>query len=303
MVAPVEFTDEVLEAGLNRARLSLVGRLLCSSHPSRIRAHHIANYIWAKRAVVTVLDAGFGVFQFVFANQTDYSEALGKAPWFIQSKILTFKKWETPSEDLFQELTRVQYLVQLWDLPEEYRTVALGALLASRLGTLEDAAMYAVWKIPGCVFKARVRIDVSAPLENRLEARKRNPDGSAALSLWVSLRYERVKTICYWCRRIGHNQYNFPFDLIARDDGFGPGIIGNKTGPKINEFSYASVRNGGQGRGANVWRQREFHPVPNWNDAALGRFAVSSESGAQSAGFFWFDGRQGCSEGRKGKVA
>ncbi|CAL1402140.1 unnamed protein product [Linum trigynum] len=80
MAAPVEFTDEVLEAGLNRARLSLVGCLLYSSHPSRIRAQHMANNIWAKRAAVTVLDAGFRLFQFVFANQVDYNEALEKAP-------------------------------------------------------------------------------------------------------------------------------------------------------------------------------------------------------------------------------
>ncbi|CAL1406346.1 unnamed protein product [Linum trigynum] len=254
MAGPVVFNDEVLEAGQNRARLSLVGRLLCSSHPSRTRVQHTANNLWAKRAPVTVLDADHGLFQLVFSNATDRQEAPGKAPWFLHSKILTLKKWETPSEQVFQELARVPYLVQLWNLPEEYRTVALGRLLAAQLGTVVDAGMYAVWENPGCVFKARVLIDVSSPLQHRLEARKRNADGSLGEPFRVSLKYENIKTTCFRCRRIGHNQSFCSFDLVTGEDGFGPEIIGNRTGPKLNENSYATARKGGRNWGGNVWR-------------------------------------------------
>ncbi|CAL1388671.1 unnamed protein product [Linum trigynum] len=116
MAGPIEFTDEVLGAGVNKARMSLVSRLLCSSHPSRIRVQHTANNIWAKRVMVTVLDAGYGLFQFVFGNEDDYQDALNKSPWFIQSKIFALKKWEKPTHQLFLDLALVPYNVQLWDI-------------------------------------------------------------------------------------------------------------------------------------------------------------------------------------------
>ncbi|CAL1359211.1 unnamed protein product [Linum trigynum] len=254
MAAPIEFNDEVLEAGLTRAGLSLVGRLLCSNHPSRIRVQHMANNLWAKRAPVTVLDAKHELFQLVFSSQTDRQEALKKAPWFIDSKIFTFKEWETPSERLYHDLARVPYLVQFWNLPEEYRTVALGRLLASRLGTVEEAGMYAVWQSPGCVFKAKILIDVSAPLEHKLEARKRAADGSVGETFRVKLKYENLKVVCFRCRRIGHNQESCSFDLVTGDDGSGPEIFGKRTGSRLNENSNTSVKMERKNWTSNVWR-------------------------------------------------
>ncbi|CAL1393127.1 unnamed protein product [Linum trigynum] len=105
--------------------------------------------------------------------------------------------------------------------------------------------MYAVWENPGCVFEAKVMIYISPPLQHRLEARKSNANGSLGDPFWVSHKYENIKIVCFICRRIGHNQKICSFDLVMGDDGFGPEIIINRTGPKLNENSYATTRKGG----------------------------------------------------------
>ncbi|XP_019182742.1 PREDICTED: uncharacterized protein LOC109177752 [Ipomoea nil] len=172
-----------------------------------------------------------GRFMFVFYDETDMRRVLDEGPWLFDNNTLVCRQVGARVRPTEVELNSVDMWVQLYDLPLGYTSDVVLEQAANFIGSfvkVDDRFAGAQWKT---FHRVRVSILVDKPLKRRMKLIKRDKP-----SCWVSFRYERLHSFCFYCGLLGHSH---KFCKLAR-----------KSGLTSDQFPYtAELKAGGGSRG------------------------------------------------------
>ncbi|CAL1399287.1 unnamed protein product [Linum trigynum] len=227
----VEFTMEDVAAGVQWAKMSLLGRLFMDNPPSLAVISKIVNGEWNCAVEVRVLAAERGLLQFFFADEADLDWVLKRSPWTVKERVLQLKPWCQITKEVVDSFIMVPLWVQMWGIPNHCRTVAFGKRVAgSKIGKVLEAGAFAIQGISGHFIKTKVLLDITQPLRSQLYAS--NP---LVGEFWVTLVYEFLPLLCYHCGRLGHMAPNCVYPDPMGIEHYGPELSTDIIGYRVEE--------------------------------------------------------------------
>ncbi|MED6109684.1 hypothetical protein PIB30_035952 [Stylosanthes scabra] len=123
-----------ITVGVERCTRSLIGRLLADRSFSAGTIEAALGSIWRHPDGFKVLNRGGNIFQFFFSEERDVIRIERGAPWLFKNYILNLQRWKENRPIEEAEFIHVPLWIQLWGLPEHYKTKELGFKLGSSFG-------------------------------------------------------------------------------------------------------------------------------------------------------------------------
>ena len=168
-----------------------------------------------------IRDMGDHMVLFVFPEASNIERVLLGEPWTFDKHLVALKRMDVNEDIRELGFSMTRFWVQIHDLPLQSFSVAIEEIV-SIVGSVDSKASEA-----GCgnafnFIRLRVAVNTSKPL-----CRGRKISMANGKEGWVSFKYERLPTICYWCGKLTHSDRECPLweksrgTLRGRDQQFG----------------------------------------------------------------------------------
>lgn len=188
--------------------------------------------VWQPVKGVQVTELQPNLFLFVFYHKSDMERVLEEGPWSFENNTLVCRQVRDgvlPGDVI---LDSVDLWVQVHDLPLGYTSDLVLEQVGNFVGSFiryDDRFVGVPWRT---FYRIRVTIPVGRPLRRGMKLIKRDKS-----TTWVTFKYERLHTYCFFCGLLGHS---YKFYVKARDSPltvdqyvFGPELrAGGRTGPR-----------------------------------------------------------------------
>lgn len=162
----------------------------------------ILNGIWKVEDQPTFRKAENNTLLINFKSEKDKEKVLTGGPWSFEGEALVLQEWEEgmTAEDFSN--TKINIFVQLFGLPFKMRKDIAAREVVEQIGKIKEHKSNGSLKESAYgkeFLRYRIEIDINTPLVTGffLDRRGRKPT-------WVSLKYERLPTICFKCGVLSH---------------------------------------------------------------------------------------------------
>lgn len=187
----------------------VVGRFLTAKLVKVEFMRQVMVSVWRPVKGVQISELSPNLFMFVFYHYSDVQYVLEEGPWSFENNTLVCR--QVPDGVLPAEvvLDSVDMWVQVHDLPVGYTSDLVLEQVGNFLGVFlrcDDRFAGAPWRH---YYRIRVSIPVSRPIKRRMRLVKRDKT-----ACWVSFKYERLHSFCFFCGMLGHV---YKFCLRARE--------------------------------------------------------------------------------------
>lgn len=155
--------------------------------------------LWRTGNGFRVRNQGNNIVLFVFDNLMEVDKILKSQLWSFDKHLILMQCYsnDVPVTELVFE--KVPFWVQVHDLPNSFMTRKVVESLCEVVGEVHKTDGV-VDEDGGSFFCVRVVVDTTLPLcRGRVITL---PNGSKS---WVSFKYERLPSICYWCGHLDHD--------------------------------------------------------------------------------------------------
>ena len=177
--------------------------------------------LWRSRNGFKVKNMGNHIVLFTFDNKHEVDSILSNEPWSFDKHHLVLQRYDKdePIEDL--KFNSTTFWVQVHDIPVRFMNLKVAEGICSTMGTVvrkPETEMHG-----GSFMRVRVNVDVTRPL-----SRGRMVSVGQGREKWVSFKYERLPTICYWCGCLNHDDRDCELwldsegSLKVEEQKFGP---------------------------------------------------------------------------------
>ncbi|CAL1353321.1 unnamed protein product [Linum trigynum] len=296
----VEFSTEDVAVSMQRAKMSLLGRLFIENRPSLSVIHKIVTNAWECRKKVQVLEAEMGLLQFLFDDAEDMEWVLKRTPWPVKDRVLHLQRWAPVTEEVFESLGFAPFGVQMWGIPSHCRTIAFGRRVAEmKLGEVIDVGLFGVKGESDQFVKARVKINVLEPLRSQVWA-----SNEVAGKFWVTFAYEFLPLFCFHCGRLGHMERNCVYPAPIGEERYSQEMATTEVGFRLNEETLKAAQFSAPLLPQSVW----VNPKTKGHQAANTAAARGEKRKAEEKGV-WRDtvlaipaGGEQATKGAQGKM-
>ncbi|KDP44332.1 hypothetical protein JCGZ_19199 [Jatropha curcas] len=161
-----------------------------------------------------IKNLGNNAFMAQFFHQIDHDRVMNGGPWSFAQNLITMKTLDPVKNLRHVELTMVNSWIQVHDLPYGLMSARVARDIGNYVGEFMEADernFSGIWREYMCI---KVRMDVRKPLKRRMQVKK-----AGGVWTWISFRYERLSTFCFFCGMLGHS------DKYCRKLFMTPGII------------------------------------------------------------------------------
>ncbi|GMY20225.1 hypothetical protein FCV25MIE_15467 [Fagus crenata] len=204
--------------------LSLFWRFLSKKSRNRRAIHEVLRRAWRMGPDLRIIDVGIDIFQFKFPTEAQRDWVYDNGSWTFENDILLLHQWKEGLNVANIRFTHSQMWVQLWGIPFDLMSKAVGMEIGNNMGTcirVDDR----LWSTDQARFMhIRVALMVEVPLRR----------GGMIVSLegertWVHYWYERLPMFCFRCGVLGHDvQVCHQTTLVEeRDLQYGVWLRGN----------------------------------------------------------------------------
>ncbi|KAK9994434.1 hypothetical protein SO802_024137 [Lithocarpus litseifolius] len=186
---------------LEECALSLFGRLLADRNQNLRALKSTLRSAWKLGSDMRIVDVGRNIFQFKFNSKYQMEWVERNGPWNFDNNLLLLCRWRKGLSVTNISFTHSPFWVQIWGLPFENMSEEVGRDLGNRLGIYIETDKRS-WLSEQAKFM-RVRVDLPIDRPLRRGGNIVDPDG---VKFWVSFKYERLPTFCFFCGILGHDE-------------------------------------------------------------------------------------------------
>ena len=187
-------SSEILE----ECSLSLFGRLLSDRH-QKIRAlKNTLKATWKMGSDLRIVKVGNNLLQFKFSSSYQLEWVEKVRPWNFENNLLLLCQWKKGLTSKNINFFSSPFWVQIWGLPFENMTEAIGKDIGSKIGRVLEVDKRAMQAELAKFLRIRVEVPIDKPL--RRGGFVKNEEGER---VWVDFRYERLPNFCYTMASLG----------------------------------------------------------------------------------------------------
>lgn len=162
----------------------------------------------------------YQLYIFQFFHELDMSRVLASGSWTFDSHLLLCRRMVTGEQLTQAELYETSIWVQLHDIPIGFMSQRVCTDIGNFIGSYieaDPANFSGEWRN---FLRVRVSMDVRKPLKRRMKLKRSGGEWN-----WVTFRYERLPTFCFFCGVIGHSD-KFCGKLYDAPSGHGEYLYG-----------------------------------------------------------------------------
>lgn len=194
---------------------AMVDRFLTDKHIKFDYMQQVLASVWRPVMGMRIKEIRPNLYIFQFFHEKDINRVLDRGPWGFENYTLICRR--LGAEDVPEQVSLyfLDIWAQIYGLPCGYMSERIASLIGDHLGSFisNDPSNF----LGGWInfLRIRVSIDVRLPLKRKMKLKKK--DGSC---FWVTFKYERLHTFCYYCGILGHSLqfcrklYRVEMDLV-----------------------------------------------------------------------------------------
>ncbi|KAF7116442.1 hypothetical protein RHSIM_Rhsim04G0089300 [Rhododendron simsii] len=210
----ITIDEEICQQALVACSFSLVGKLLTTKRFKVAAMKESLGRAWGFSKNLSIEEVGDNLFHFRFEDETSCSRVLNGGPWNFENHLLVVQPWE-PGMKADQVLfSSVAFWVQLWGLPFEFVTPAIGEVIGRRIGAPLSVDNREVVGEQGRFIRIRVEVPLDKPLKR---------GGFISLGrgdkIWVDYKFERLNSFCFYCRNLAHEMGDCALKTMDEEKG------------------------------------------------------------------------------------
>ncbi|KAF8402869.1 hypothetical protein HHK36_010961 [Tetracentron sinense] len=198
---PISIIPAKPKDGVAEYQHSIVGKFLTDRPINMTAAKNTTIRAWNSRYPVSIMELEYGFLLFKFNSSEEMKRVLNNQPWSFNGHPLLMLQWRPDILVSELKLSRLPLWVKVHGIPPEYLTHEVGTTIASNLGQLEEVDIPKRAAVRGKYLRIRVHMDVDLPLRPYAVLQLLSIDPTP-----FPLTYEKLPTVCYHYRRIGHDE-------------------------------------------------------------------------------------------------
>ncbi|OMO88293.1 hypothetical protein CCACVL1_08480 [Corchorus capsularis] len=208
------------EATCEATKFLLIGKILSDKPINRKGALGVLRSMWGGKDCPVITELGMQIYGLAFQSEAQMFEAMVESPWSVMGCCLILKKWEIDKPISEIPFDRVQFWVQIHELPLDMQTLDNLKKIDNSIGRVVMLEKPEWNQGTGrCYMRMRIELDVKNPLIPGFWVPRQGRD-----KLWVKLKYEKLSDFCFVCGRLGHHgKYcDKSGNGLSRDNPYGP---------------------------------------------------------------------------------
>ncbi|KAK3194010.1 hypothetical protein Dsin_025320 [Dipteronia sinensis] len=189
------------EKGERLLSLCLVGKVFTNKLVNKDAPINVLTSIWRANEGVEIKALEGNVFAFYFKNTEDRKNIQSGGSWTFDRAIIAFEEPYGTGDIAHMNFNKVEFWVQIHNLPLFYMTEDIGAFLGKMIGEVSDVDLLTAKNVGGRSVRVRVAISTDEPLMRSLRV---DLIGTGTITTML-LRYERLQDYCFKCSRVGYS--------------------------------------------------------------------------------------------------
>ena len=147
-----------------------------------------------------IVEVGNGILQFKFGSRYQMERVEKNSPWNFDNNLLLLCRWRKGLSTANITFMHSPFWVQVWGLPFELMSEESGKDIGNSIGSYVETDKRSRQIDQVKFMRIRVKLQINKPLWKGGYIKSMEDE-----RVWVTFKYERLPTVCYVCRRMGHD--------------------------------------------------------------------------------------------------
>ncbi|XP_030945979.1 uncharacterized protein LOC115970489 [Quercus lobata] len=144
--------------------LSLFGRLLSDRHQNLRALKNTLKAAWKMGSDLRIVEVGNNILQFKFGSRCQLEWVEKSGPWNFDNNLLLLCRWRKGLTSKNIRFSHSPFWVQIWGLPFENMTEAIGKDIGSKIGRVLEVDKRAMLADQAKFLRIRVEVQIDKPL-------------------------------------------------------------------------------------------------------------------------------------------
>ncbi|KAK2403196.1 hypothetical protein QL285_052656 [Trifolium repens] len=198
----IKIPEEAYQAGLDRCKNNLHGRLMMSKGDKPLRVTELREKLvkaWAPVERWQVTPLGKGFYEFYFQSREDLNRVWSTGTWNLKPGLLRLSAWTSDFKPEELKITHAQVWVRLYSLPQEYWMPTTLFAIASGVGTPLSLDTATQQRTFGHYARILVDIDLAEELHYQILVEREG------FAFFADVDYGNLPHFCDHCCCVGHS--------------------------------------------------------------------------------------------------
>ncbi|XP_023882345.1 uncharacterized protein LOC111994694 [Quercus suber] len=180
--------------------LSLFGKLLSDRQQNTRALKNTLRTAWKLGPDLRIVEVGNDILQFKFSSRYQMEWVEKSGPWNFENNLLLLCRWKKGLSSSNIGFTHAPFWVQIWGLPFEFMCEEAGKDIGNKIGNFMEVDKRSWQSDQAKYMRIRVEVQLNKPLR-----RGGYVTDSVGSKHWVTYKYERLPTFCFFCGKLGHD--------------------------------------------------------------------------------------------------